>query len=130
MSNTDSDDSDNKIKKVRKTSIRNNSKFSEERKEIKQKLDKILGITETNDRFYMCDIDEVKQKEIEDMLEDIKKYYPCSECRWYTKGVDRLYVALIKYIYKCAKVELLHSQKTVERHGKKVYTGMYLVICA
>ncbi len=128
MSNTDSDESNN-LKKVRKIRIPKSSKYDEKRKEIKQKLDKILGISEKNDRFYMCDIDEIKQKEIEDMLEDIVNYYPCSKCRWHKKGVERLYIALIKYVYKYAKLELLHSQKTVERNGKKLNTGMYVILC-
>ncbi len=137
MSNADSDDSliiKKKVqldegKKVRKAAVPKSEKYIKEQKQIKKKMDKILGLSDDNDRFYMCDIDEDMQKEIEDMLDDIKKYYPCSACRWFQKGVDRLYLALIKYVYKYAKVELIHTQKTVERDGKKMNTGMYIINC-
>ena len=140
MSNVDSDDSDNlkkgarvipdkKTKKPRPPIIPKAQRHIEEKNKIKQKFDKILGITETNNKFYMCDIDEdkEKQKQIEDTLDDIKKYYQCCVCRWYRSPVDRLYLALIKYVYKSANIELIHTQKTVERDGKKQNTGMYIV---
>jgi hypothetical protein len=140
MSNTDSDESNNlkkgarvipdkKPRKPRPPIIPKAKRFTEEKNKIRQKFDKILGISADNDRFYMCDIDENKQKQIEDTLEDIKKYYQCSESRWYKEPVNRLFLALIRFVYKNAKVELLHTQKTVERNGVKLTTGMYVVVC-
>ena len=82
-----------------------------------------------NEQLYKMKSLMTEQEVQEDMLDDIKKYYPCSTCRWFQKGVDRLYLALIKYVYKYSKVELIHSQKTVEREGKKINTGMYVITC-
>lgn len=114
------------VKKVRKV-IPKSEKYIDEQKQIKKNIDKILNISDSNNKFYVCDIDEKMQKKIEDMLDDIKKYYPCSTCRWFQKGVDRLYLALVKYVYKYAKIELIHTHKTVERDGKKIGTGMYII---
>lgn len=115
----------NKNKKL--LGLSKDEKYKKEQSIIKTKLDNILNLNDTNCKFYLCDINDDKQKEIENMYSDIRKYYTCGKSRMARSEVQRLYLAIIKIVYKQAQIDLIRSQKTVERDGKKINTGMYIV---
>jgi hypothetical protein len=118
---SDNDDND------KKTGLKKIDKYIKEQNAILNKLNNILGISSINNKFFMCDIDESVQKEIEAMYEDVKKFYKCGTTRICRRGVTRKFLAIIKIIYKAANIKLIHAQYNVERHDKKINTVVYIV---
>lgn len=72
------------------------------RKEIMNKIFKILDITENNDTFLLSkmDIDIDKQNEIYKLEDDIKKYYKTGKWGCFCKPIKRKWLSMIKYICK------------------------------
>jgi len=81
-----------------------NLKFKQERLDILKKIYDIIEINNNNKIFFSheLDNDDKKQKDIEALIEDIKKYFKTSSWICFNKNrhVDRLYISLIKYILK------------------------------
>lgn len=81
-----------------------NLKFKQERIEVLKKIYTIIGINNGNKTFFSheLDLDENKQKEIEMLYDDIKKYFKTSTWLCFSKKrlIDRKYISVIKYILK------------------------------
>jgi hypothetical protein len=121
MSGSDSDSD-------KKTGLKKEDKYSKEQSIILTKLNNILGISDTNNKFYLCDMNDSVQKQIEGLLDDVKRYYKCGRSRLCNVGdVKRIFLAIIKIIYKAANINLYRIQQTVERNGKKINSGVYIV---
>jgi len=78
-------------------------KFINERNEIFSKLLNILNVTDKSNTFYLHELDgsEEKQKQIMDLVPDIKKYFICSTWTCFCKDdVKRNYLSIIKYMMK------------------------------
>lgn len=98
-------------------------KHCDEKKKILDKLNNILEINENNKIFFICDIGEEKIKKIEEMKDDVKKYFNIKTSRLFYQHVDKKYMSIIKIIYGDMNISLVHSQKTAEKNGiKKVYS--------
>ncbi len=85
--------------------------FTKERQELLQKMLNILGVTEENKMFSLKKLDEdtEKQKQILDLVEDIKKYFICSRWAFFShkdKEIKREYLSLIKAVMKDMKVKM------------------------
>ncbi len=85
--------------------------FTKEREEVLQKMLTILGITDDNKMFSLkkLDEDEEKQKQILDLVEDIKKYFVCSKWSVFNnKNLEfkRDYLSLIKAVLKDMKIKM------------------------
>jgi|LakMenE01Jun11ns_1017448.scaffolds.fasta_scaffold9524562_2 hypothetical protein len=137
----------NKIKVVESDSVNDNIKeiipiiknnsgrpkkenlFKKERQEVLNKLNNILKITNDNQKFYMCDIDEPKQKQIMDLKNDVKKYFTSKSYNVFVKSDDmeRNYLSLIKLIFKEMKIKLTRTPKSITRDGKSIKTACYLL---
>lgn len=104
-------------------------KYKKERIEILQKLNNILGITKTNNKFYICDLSEDKQKEICDLKEYVKKYFHCNRNRIFAKNeiVKKEYLSIIKIIFKYMDVDISLTRKVIDKDGEKINTGIYFV---
>lgn len=78
-------------------------KYVKERKEVLDKLLKILGISETNKVFYVDDLekDEIRQKQILDLVDDVKICFTCSGWPYFSKkNIQKQYLSLAKSILK------------------------------
>lgn len=78
-------------------------KYVKERQELLNKLLKILGISETNKVFYVDDLDkdDAKQKQILDLVEDVKQYFTYGKWVYFTKdNVPEPCLSLAKSILK------------------------------
>jgi hypothetical protein len=85
-------------------------KYENERNNIITKLNEILGITNTNNIFYLSDIDNDvnKQNQIIDLENDSKLYL--NSCCWsyFTKDLKtRKYLSLLRSIYKDMKYDMI-----------------------
>jgi hypothetical protein len=97
-------------------------KHFEEKKKILDRLNKVLEINEKNKIFFVCDIDEKKIKNIEELKNDVRKYFNIKTSRLFYQHVDKEYMSIIKIVYSNMNISLTHSYKTAEKNGiKKVY---------
>jgi len=106
-SDSDNDNIKEDVKKLNKKEIlkikpagrpKREEIFKKERIEVLDKLNKILGITEDNDKFYLWDIDNNLdiQKSILDLKTDVEKYFRCSGMQL----VARNLIFLDNFLYK------------------------------
>lgn len=114
-------------------SNKKNDKYVKEQHALLIKLNNILGITSKNNKFFICDIDESKQNEIEVLLDDVKKYFKCGTARICKHGIvgekriQRPFLAIIKIIYKASNINLVNAQCIVKRNDKNVSTSAYII---
>lgn len=96
----------NKLKQEEKSlegRIPKTIKYANERKVVLNKLLKILDINETNIIFYVDDLkkNEDKQKQILDLVDDVKQYFVCGKWVYFAKkNVPESYLSLAKSILK------------------------------
>lgn len=105
-------------------------KYVQERKEVLDKLLKILGINGTNKVFYVDDLekDEAKQKKILDLVDDVKQYFSCGKWVYFAKkDISMPYASLSRSILKDTKTKVTtvslkdnETQKT-EKKGFKIH---------
>ena len=104
--------------------------YKKERKELLNKLNNILGVTETNKKFYLYDIDNNVdiQKSILEMKDDVKKYFSVRQYGIFVnEDMNRGYMSLIRAIYKESGIEWITSNRTIERNGNKINTSGYFL---
>ncbi len=100
-------------------------KYEKERKEVLDKLLKILNVNKENTIFYVNDLqnDENKQKQILDLESDVIKYF--KHCRWsyFTReNLPNPYLSLAKSILKNMNINMsmiYHKDSTNKINMKK-----------
>lgn len=103
-------------------------KYKEEQASVIAKLNKILGITETNSIFHFSDIDNniEKQNQIKELEIDVKKYYNYGGWSYFAKEIkERKYMSLVKTLYDNAgytmsPIRLMKDKIRYERIGYSV----------
>lgn len=103
--------------------------YSQERSDLLNKLNNIVGITENNNIIYFYDLDNSseKQKQIDDLKYDIKKYFKCGTWSYFTKEGNRQYLSLIKSIYRDMEYHVYNSQMNFTRNNKSIKGGIYII---
>ena len=89
-------------------------KYTNERKDILQKIFNILEISDNNKTFSLkkLDEDENKQNSIIELENDIKKYFLCSRWTYFSnknREFKRSYLSLIKAIMKDLNIKITSS---------------------
>ena len=105
--------------------------YKTERLTLFNKLNNILGITKDNKIFYIYDIknNNNKQKEINDLVDDVKIYFKGKSNAIFTSDdIDKKWLSIIKIIYKEMNFKLIHSYKLITRNDKKIKSGYYTLI--
>lgn len=105
-------------------------KYVKERKVVLDKLLNILGINDTNKVFFVDDLenDEAKQKQILDLVDDVKQYFSCGMWVYFAKkDISMPYTSLSRSILKHTKTKVTtvtlkdnETQKT-EKRGFKIH---------
>ena len=106
--------------------------FTKEREEVLQKMLTILGITDDNKMFSLkkLDEDEEKQKQIIDLVEDIKKYFVCSKWTYFShteREIKRNYLSLIKAVFKSMNVKIYSTFIHKKIDGKNKCETIYIL---
>lgn len=103
--------------------------YSQERLNLLNKLNNILGVTNTNNIIYLYDIDNFpeKQKQIDDLKYDIKKYFKCGTWSYFTKEGSRQYLSLIRCFYKEMGYDVTSSYKKFTRDDKRITGKVYII---
>lgn len=104
--------------------------YKEERLDILNKINNILGITDNNNIIYFYDLDNSidKQQQIDNLAIDIKKYFKCGTWSYFTKKGNRQYLSLIRSLYKDMNYTVQRSQMNYIRNEKTIKGGAF-VIC-
>jgi hypothetical protein len=106
--------------------------FTKEREELLQKMLAILGVNQDNKMFSLkkLDEDQQKQKQIIDLVEDIKKYFICSRWAYFsnqTKEFKRDYLSLIKSVLRDMQVKIFSSFLHIKTDDKIQYETFYVL---
>ncbi len=103
--------------------------YKSERLELLDKLNKILGIDENNNKIYLCDIendDEIKLQ-ILSLVSDVKKYFKCGGWTVFCKEQCKdNHVSLMKYIYKDMGYDII-SKQIASKNNNEVTTSLYTI---
>ncbi len=105
-------------------------KFKDERLEILKKIYNILDINENNREFksHLLDLDELKQKQILDLDEDIKKYFKVAAWPAYKNlNTERRYLSLVKYILKDMDIKYESMGCKLKYENRLVNTTIYTI---
>jgi hypothetical protein len=75
--------------------------YEENRKDILNKLNIIVGIDDTHDYFLLKSINDAKKEEIINLADDVKKYFATSKWMYFRyPDKPKAFLSLLKYIYK------------------------------
>ena len=107
--------------------------FTKERQELLQKMFDILGITDDNKMFSLKKLDEneEKQKQILDLVDDIKKYFVCSKWTFFNhkdRQIKREFLSLIKSIFRDMNVKMVSSFLHIPTIDNKVKCETYYIL--
>lgn len=103
--------------------------YTDERLDLLNRLNLILGISETNNIIYPHLIDENKQKQILELEDDVKKYFKYGNWAYFSKAFDpnRPYISFIRSIYKDMGFKLISTKKTININGTKTVSYVYIL---
>ena len=108
------------IEKKIRTRITKKELYKKERKEVLDKLNNILGITDANKKICFDDLTDKVRDDIDDLINDVKQYFTCSRFPYFCKEVDDKHISIVKSIYKHEGFNVLsYRNKTT---GKSHYT--------
>ena len=107
-------------------------KYAIERKQMLEKIENILGITETNRVFYLYDIDsnKAKQDKINELKNLIELYFKSKNSAVFMtngKPVIRPYMSLIRLVFKEMGFHFTVSRTNIYRNDISFYTSMYTI---
>jgi len=107
-------------------------KYTNERKDILQKIFNILEISDNNKTFSLkkLDEDENKQNSIIELENNIKKYFLCSRWTYFSnknREFKRSYLSLIKAIMKDLDVKMTSSTLIKKIDDNKTKCETYYV---
>lgn len=106
-------------------------KYEKERKDILNKLNKILGINETTNMFYLYDIEhnDKMMKDILDLKPDIEKCFTSKNSAVFKKdNPTKPHTSLIRIVYKEMGYSVVTTNKTINRDNKSIKSTCYLIV--
>lgn len=125
------DNNDNEKNNIKTFVKLKNLKYKDERINILKKIYNIIGINDNNKTFYSHELDSdiEKQKEIELLDNDIKKYFKTSTWLCYNKNrsVDRKYISIIKYVLKDMLVDFTSMSCKMKIKNITINTTQYII---
>ena len=107
--------------------------FDNERKEILNKILKILEITDVNKMISLKKLDEDidKQNKILELVPDIKKYFICSKWNFFInkkRESNRNHVSLLKSIMKDMNINMISTVIMKKIDGKNKSETNYVFV--
>jgi len=106
------------------------TRFSKEREEIINKLNKLIGIDEKNNSVFLCELEKntILKNKIEEMVPEIKKYHKYGNWGYFSnepiKGHNN-HIALIRAVYNDNDYDVLGKHKiAIFNNIKKQYTQL------
>lgn len=121
--------SDKKI--IKRNRRPKNELFYEEREQVINKINHILGINNDNNILYLYDLqkDNDKKEKILALSDDVKKYFKAGDWAFFKKEESKdNYVLLFKSVYKDMGWQLFSSNTTITRDNQKIRTTKYGIV--
>ncbi len=105
--------------------------YSNERKDILQKMLVILDLSENNKMISLqtLDNDLEKQQKIMDLIPDIKKYFVCSRWTYFcnkNQEIKRNYLSIIKAVARDMNVKITSSTIVKKENNKNKRETHYI----
>lgn len=97
------------------------NKYDVERQTIIEKLDEIIGISDSNRSFYFYDLDNniEKQNQIFALQDEIKRFFKAGNWNIFTKDLKtRKYLSLLKSVYRDMGYTFIPITKSIKMDGK------------
>lgn len=113
------------MEKIRKSK---NNTCRTEQENILKKLDVILRLEETDNLFFKHELTEEKEKEIKDLIPEIKANFVYGRWNYFRRGNMNDIFTLVKAIYKTMGYEIIATQKKALIDGKKYTKYAYKFI--
>ena len=102
------------------------TRYANERQNIINKLNTIIGINETKNSVYLYELEKNTnlKEEVEKLVPDIKKYFKYGHWGYFRdNGEDNNFVSLVRAIYNDCEYDILSKLKTtIFDDIKKQYT--------
>lgn len=105
-------------------------KYDVERQQVIERLDTIIGITDSNKLFYLYDLDNDvdKQNQILALEDEVKRVFRAGNWNVFAKEVKtRKYLSLLRAVYRDMGYSLMSTAKSLKRDGKSVRSAGYLI---
>jgi hypothetical protein len=115
-----------------KTNINKKTKYAKERSEFIEKINKLIGISETTNFVYLYDLEnnDNLKNEMVNISNDIKKYYKCGHWGYFSKeklrGMGNI-ISLIRCVYKDDDFLITTKKKNIERNNNKINSTVYFI---
>ncbi len=108
----------------KKVSNKKNDRYKADQLLVVEKLNQILGINESNNKFILEELnsDEEKQKKIIGLEEDVKKYFLYGNWGYFKKLVANESMSLVRSIYKNTGYEMQYKKRIINGVMKTEYS--------
>lgn len=108
----------------KKVSNKKNDRYKADQLLVVEKLNQILGINESNNKFILEELnsDEEKQKKIIGLEEDVKKYFLYGNWGYFKKLVANESMSLVRSIYKNTGYEMQYKKRIINGIMKTEYS--------
>ena len=113
-----SSNSSNNIKKIRtRNRPDKKTRYSEERKELIEKLNNLIGINEIKNNIFLYELEKNANLkiEVEKLVPDIKKYFKYGNWGYFSNDAQKSHdnhIALIRAIYNDCDFDVISKLKT------------------
>ncbi len=104
--------------------------FEKEQNEILKKINNILGISKDNNKIYLYDIenDKDKREKILALSPEVRKAFKCGSWGFFREELCKdNHVLLCKSIYKAMGYQILSKQTDIIRENQKIKTMQYII---
>jgi hypothetical protein len=109
------------IEKKKRVVRKKNDIYKEDQRKVVSKLNDILGISDTNNRFILEELkkDVEKQRQILELEPEVKKYFTYANWTYFKGNVleDNKGICLMRAVYKAMDYEVNYKQKM--KNGEK-----------
>ena len=128
--NSDSSVETKKIKRTRNRPCKS-ERFLQERKEIINKLNSIIGINEKDNNVCLFDLENnyILKEYLLNNIEKIREYYKTGTWGYFSKDLSKGMgneISLLRAIYNNSNYKITSSRKIATKNGvKKLYTQLY-----
>ena len=106
------------------------NKYKNEREDILNKLNNILGLVDGKNIFYLYDLEhnETQMSQLMALKDDVEKYFTSKNCAVFKNDTPRkAHTSLIRLIYKEMHYDIIITNKTINRNNKTVHTVTYII---
>jgi hypothetical protein len=105
--------------------------YLNERLQVVDKLNKILGLDDINDNFILFELEnnEDKQKQIYGLENDIKNYFKYAKWSYFNgRKSNKGYLSILKSIYKSMNYSIFSKSYKIKKEDKLIHTKKYFIV--